>query len=458
MGELSGTALLVDDDAAVGKVLSAILVQAGMKARHVRSGEEALQELTVRPYDVIVTDLRMPGMDGMQLLQRLNQHYPEIPVLMLTAHGTVPLAVEAMKAGAADFVLKPFDREEILFSVRKALASARHAEERAQTSASTSGMVGQSQPLKDVEALLKRAAAGTATVLLRGESGTGKELAARAVHEWSTRRQGPFVKIHCAALPDSLLESELFGYEKGAFTGAASRKPGRVELAQNGTLFLDEIGDITPAMQVKLLRLLQDREFERLGGTETLKVDVRFVAATHRSLEQMVQRNEFREDLFYRLNVVPVFLPPLRARAEDIDPLARHFAATVGAANGKPELKIEPDALNLLRAQNWPGNIRQLQNFIERLVVLSEGSSLTLSEVQRELGRQTVFQPSESAEAKEAQLPNTGGTLDEKRREAEKQALMDALAQARNNRTLAARLLGVSRRTLYNKLEEFGIA
>src|SRR4051812_36862392 len=352
MGELNGTALLVDDDAAVGKVLSAILVQAGMKARHVGSGEEALQELTVRPYDVIVTDLRMPGMDGMQLLQRLNQHYPEIPVLMLTAHGTVPLAVEAMKAGASDFVLKPFDREEILFSVRKALASARHAEERAQTSASTSGMVGSSQALKDVEALLKRAANGTATVLLRGESGTGKELAARAVHEWSQRRSGPFVKIHCAALPDTLLESELFGYEKGAFTGAASRKPGRVELAQNGTLFLDEIGDITPAVQVKLLRLLQEKEFERLGGTQTLKADIRFVAATHRPLEQMVKASQFREDLFYRLAVVPILLPPLRARPEDVEPLARHFCTVHGEANGRKGLAFEPAAIEVLKTQS----------------------------------------------------------------------------------------------------------
>jgi two-component system response regulator AtoC len=317
-----------------------------------------------------------------------------------------------------------------------------------------------------VEALLTRAAAGTATVLVRGESGTGKELAAKVVHDSSPRRAGPFVKLHCAALPETLLESELFGYEKGAFTGAATRKPGRVELAHGGTLFLDEIGDITLHVQVKLLRLIQEREFERLGGTQTLKVDVRFVAATHRPLEEMVKKGEFREDLFYRLNVVPVWLPPLRARPEDVEPLARHFLEVHAKANGRTPFTLTADALQSLQAQPWPGNVRQLQNFMERLVVLSDGPSLTGEDVARELARQpglmpTVFQaPAASPSLAAPVAAPTGSepkTLESQRRDTERQALLDALKRAGDNRTLAARLLGISRRTLYNKLEEHGL-
>lgn len=296
---LRGTVLLVDDDPAVAKVLGALLTQAGLTTHAARDGQEALALLASKPVDVVVSDVRMPGMDGLQVLAEVARGWPDVPVILLTAHGTVPLAVEAMKAGAADFVLKPFDREEILFTVRKALLRAQGEEARQQVRP-TGGFIGRSRAMADVQAVLAKAAAGTATVLLRGESGTGKELAAKAVHDASPRRDGPFVKLHCAALPDTLLESELFGYEKGAFTGAATRKPGRVELAHGGTLFLDEVGDISPAVQVKLLRVIQERELERLGGTQTVKVDVRFVAATHQPLEERVKEGRFREDLFYR--------------------------------------------------------------------------------------------------------------------------------------------------------------
>jgi two-component system response regulator AtoC len=451
MSEQPATVLLVDDDPAVGKVLAALLTQDGIEARHALSGEEALRLLATLPIDVVVTDLRMPGMDGMQLLAELGKAYADVPVIMVTAHGNVPLAVEAMKAGAVDFVLKPFQRDEILYAVRKALVRAKH-EAATPEAPGGSGFVGSSSAMSEAYALIRRAAAGTATVLLRGESGTGKELAARSIHDQSPRKAGPFVKIHCAALPDALLESELFGYEKGAFTGAANRKPGRVELAAGGTLFLDEIGDITPAMQVKLLRLLQDREFERLGSTQTLKVDVRFVTATHQPLEELVKKREFREDLFYRLNVVPIFLPPLRDRQGDLGPLATHFCKTLGAANGKPALTADPEALALLSAQSWPGNVRQLQNFIERLVVLTDGPTLSRADVARELSRT----PGAATQSPAAAPEQPAGTLDGKRREVEKEAVKDALARAGNNRTLAARILGVSRRTLYNKLEEFG--
>ncbi len=466
---LKGNVLLVDDDPAVAKVLGALLGQAGLTVHTASNGQEALALLGRKPIDVVVSDVRMPGMGGMELLAEVGRSWPDVPVILLTAHGTVPLAVEAMKAGAADFALKPFDREEILFSIRKALLRAQQEEGARPLVKEASSFVGGSTAMAEAQAMLTRAASGTATVLLRGESGTGKELAAKAVHDASPRRGGPFVKLHCAALPDTLLESELFGYEKGAFTGAATRKPGRVELASGGTLFLDEIGDITPQVQVKLLRLLQEREFERLGGTQTLKVDVRFVAATHRNLEEMVRKGEFREDLFYRLNVVPVWLPPLRARPEDIEPLVRHFLDVHAKANGRPPFTLTPDGLEALRAQPWPGNVRQLQNFIERLVVLSDSPLLTGDEVRREVARQPGIVPMAPAPMPaspsplSATMPAPGGTgsegrtLESQRKEMERQAMVDALERAGDNRTLAARLLGISRRTLYNKLEEHGL-
>jgi two-component system response regulator AtoC len=449
----NGMILLVDDDPAVGKMLSMQMVQAGFLAEHATSGDAALKALGEKPFDVVITDLQMPGMSGLDLLERVTERWPEIPVVLLTAHGTVPTAVEAMRKGAADFMLKPWDLDELLFVVNKAMARTRNPVPETTPSA----FVGSSGAMREVHDLIKRAAAGTATVLVRGESGTGKELAARAIHDQSPRRAGPFVKLHCAALPETLLESELFGYEKGAFTGAASRKPGRVELAQGGTLFLDEIGDITPAVQVKLLRVLQEKEFERLGGTQTLKADVRFVAATHRKLEDMVKEGQFREDLFYRLNVVPIWVPPLRQRPEDIAPLAEHFCKTLGGANGKPNVRLTPDAMELLRAEPWPGNVRQLQNFIERLVVLSDGEELGAGDVRRELERQAVPAEVSMAPAAPAAPGADPQSLDSKRKEAERAAIVSALQRAGDNRTLAARLLGVSRRTLYNKLEEHGL-
>ncbi|MBI5515988.1 MAG: sigma-54-dependent Fis family transcriptional regulator [Deltaproteobacteria bacterium] len=443
--------LLVDDEPGLGKVLGALLRQEGIGSLYASSGEEALGLLASRPVDVVVSDLRMPGMDGMQLFARVQARWPEVPVVFLTAHGTVALAVEAMRAGAADFLLKPVDRQELLFTVRKALARA--AREPA-PSAAPEGFVGDSGAMREVYALLDRAARGHATVLLRGESGTGKEVAARALHARSPRRDGPFVAIHCAALPDALLESELFGYEKGAFTGAVQRKPGRLELAQGGTVFLDEVGEVTPAVQAKLLRVLQERQFERLGGTATLRADVRFVAATHRDLEAMIAQGTFREDLFYRLSVVPLWLPPLRARPEDIAPLARSFCARFGRDNGRPEVTLADSAIARLQAEPWPGNVRQLQNFIERLVVLALGARLTAEDVDRELSRRPSLAPGVGVGAGAAQPV---GTLDHTRREAEREALAQALQRAGGNRTLAARLLGVSRRTLYNKLEEHGL-
>jgi two-component system, NtrC family, response regulator AtoC len=440
--------LVVDDDAAMGKVLTALLSQAELQSEHASSGAEALTRLEKRPYDLVLTDLRMPGMDGMALLAELARRWPDLPVIMLTAHGNVPLAVEAMKAGAAEFMLKPFDREELVFVVQKVLAGAERASNRAPASPTSTQLLGESTAMREVMDLVRRAAPGNATVLLLGESGTGKELVARAIHDASPRKAKPFVKLNCGALPDALLESELFGYEKGAFTGAATRKPGRIELAHEGTLLLDEIGDITLPMQVKLLRVLQEREFERLGGTTTIKVDVRFLAATHRNLPEMVAQGLFREDLFYRLNVVPIRLPPLRARPEDIEPLTKKFAKEHAKAGGK-QIELAPDALRLLSRETWPGNVRQLQNFVERLVVLCDPPTISAEDVERELARIAPAPPS----SKEGLVG-----LDATRKGAEREAIRTALTKAGGNRTVAARILGLSRRGLYYKLDEHGLA
>jgi two-component system, NtrC family, response regulator AtoC len=442
---VSGTVLVVDDDAAVSAIFARLLGQDGIEALAARSGAEALTLLETRAVDVVVSDIRMPGMDGMQLLAAVQARWPELPVLMLTAHGSVPLAVEAMKAGAADFLLKPVDRAELLHAVKKALARASRVEPAA-APAGGGAVVAASSAMQEALALAKKAAKSQATVLVRGESGTGKEVVARMIHDESARAAGPFVKVHCAAFPESLIESELFGYEKGAFTGAVTRKPGRVELAQGGTLFLDEIGDVPLAVQVKLLRLIQERELERLGGTETVHADVRFVAATHRDLEAMIAGGEFRQDLFYRLNVVPVWLPPLRERPEDIEPLARRFAEAAARAHVRPALELDAGAMDCLRRQRWPGNVRELVNFVERLVVLADTARVGADDVERELARGRM--PS---------LAAAEGSLDERVRTSEREAIRDALQRAGGNRTLAARLLGVSRRTLYNKLEELGL-
>jgi DNA-binding NtrC family response regulator len=453
MGRVDSTVLVVDDDPAVGVVLRALLEQAGFEALHERSGEAALERLGSAPVDLVVTDLRMPGMDGIELLRRVVRSSPEIPIIMLTAHGTVSTAVEAMKLGAADFILKPFEREEVLEAVRRALQSTQQARERPPRRATLdSEIIGECAAMRELADLVERAAQTSATVMIRGESGTGKELVARAIHSRSPRRSRPFVAVSCAALPESLLESELFGYEKGAFTGATARKPGRVELAEGGTLFLDEIGDQALGTQVKLLRLLQEKEYQPIGSSRSRPADVRFVVATHRDLEAMVRAGEFREDLYYRTNVLPVWLPPLRERGRDIAALSHYFCRTLSAQNGRPGLEFARGAVALLERQSWPGNVRQLQNFVERLVVLADGPALTAAEVERELGRQPPLSQRPSGETSAGDT-----TLRSRLAEAERAALVSALERAQQNRTLAARMLGISRRALYNKLTELGI-
>jgi DNA-binding NtrC family response regulator len=439
--------LVVDDDDALRLVLVGLLKQAGYAARAVPSAERALEELGKAPIDLVVTDVRMPGMDGIALLSAIGKSEPELPVIVLSAHGTVPMAVEAMKQGAKEFMLKPFDREEVIATIDRTLrASAARASAPPAVPIATR-LIGQSARMQELRELIARAARSNATVLLRGESGSGKEVAAREIHDQSSRKGGPFVAVHCAALPETLLESELFGYEKGAFTGAQKRKPGRVELAEGGTLFLDEIGDVSLPVQVKLLRLLQEREFQALGSTSVQKADVRFVAATHRDLEAMVKAGDFREDLFYRLAVVPIWLPPLRERQGDVAELAAKFCGEAATRNGVPVPKLCDDAVQSLASRAWQGNVRELQSCVERLVVFAEGGELHASDVERDLQR---VRPAGAVDA-------TAASLGERREEAERRAVQEALARAGGNRTLAARLLGVSRRTLYNKLAELGL-
>jgi two-component system response regulator AtoC len=437
----------------------------GVAARRVSTADELTSELDSGAYDLVVAELELAGSE---LIQESGE--ASIPVVVLVPEAAMRDGMAAVRGGAADFLRKPVGREEIAYVLGKALRSVARESDEPPRSVLLRAPAGDSDPLRarliggspalaELEQTLRRAAVGIATVLVRGESGSGKEVVARLVHELSPRAAGPFVKVHCGALPDNLLESELFGYEKGAFTGAAAKKPGRVELAEGGTLFLDEIGDITPATQVKLLRLLQDREYERLGGTETLKGDVRFVAATHQDLEAMVRAGTFREDLFYRLNVVTLWVPPLRARTEDIEALALHFCESVARANGRPSVSLDVGALELLKRQSWPGNVRQLHNFVERLVVLAAAPRISESDVTRELGRQSgaIGFAEASGLAPQISLESSVMDLALALRKAERRAIEKALKSASGNRNLAARLLGISRRSLYYKLGEHGL-
>ncbi len=439
-----GLVLVVDDEAPMVKVLTGILGQEKIPCVTASSGEQALEVLHTREVAVVVSDIKMPGMSGLDLLEKAIAIDPTMQVILITAHGTAEIGQKAWEAGAAGYVRKPFERDEIVFEVRRALTK-RAAVRPEAFGPSVAGMVGGSTRMNDVQALIAKVAPTSSTVLIRGESGTGKELVARGIHAASKRSGKPFIKIVCAALPDTLIESELFGYEKGAFTGAATSKPGRFELADTGTIFLDEIGDLSPATQVKLLRVLQDRQFERLGGLETKKVDVRMITATHRDLEGLVKEGKFREDFFYRINVVPINLPPLRDRREDIPALVDHFLQLYGREHGKPTA-IDPRARAMLTAHAWPGNVRELQNLMERLVVLS-GATITEADVRASM----------PAVASGAAAAAMGGTLGASRSEAEKAAIQASLVETKGNRTKAARLLGVSRRTLHNKLHDYGI-
>ena len=387
--QMNDKVLVVDDEESLRTVLGMLLRRQGYEVTTVGDGAEALEALSTQSYSVLLSDLRMPNLDGMSLLRRTLELYPEMPVIMLTAHGTVDTAVEALKIGAFDFLSKGCDNDEVLKVVGKAVATRtiRLSEPQMQAVQGHSevtnrfGLIGQSPAMRQVFNIVERVAKTPSTILITGESGTGKELIAKALHDYSDRAEAPFIRVNCAAIPDTLIESELFGYDKGAFTGASGSKPGRFELANGGTLFLDEIGEISTEMQVKLLRAIQESEFERVGGIRTIRVDVRLITATNRDLMSEVQAGHFREDLFYRLNVVPIKLPALRERDDDIPLLTQHILTKFSKRLGQTSRQIEIEALNALRSYGWPGNIRELENVLERTLLFSENNPIKISDL-----------------------------------------------------------------------------
>jgi DNA-binding NtrC family response regulator len=421
------------------------------------SAEEAFNLLDAGEFDVVLTDLRMPGKSGLKVIDKALGLPHRPAVLMMTAYGNIDTAVEAMKRGAVDFLTKPVNIERLEVLIQRALKTrtleveVQQLHERLDDKFRAEGIVGASGKLKEVLERMKLVAASKATVLIEGESGTGKELIAQAIHQSSPRARAPFIAVHCAALSDNLLESELFGHERGAFTGATERRIGRFESAAGGTLFLDEIGEISASTQVKLLRFLETKAIERVGGSKPIDLDVRLVAATNRHLEQMVRDGKFREDLFFRLNVVRLQMPPLRERTEDIPLLLHHFIRQFSAENGVPALVVEPGALRTLQTYGWPGNIRELRNFCENAVVLRRGGNLTEYDLEPKF-RQPALPAASSAGVGPVQAAPVASLSVE---ENEKRLLREALLKARGNRTKAAALLGVSRRTLHRKLAQW---
>ena len=441
--------LIVDDEPNLRKILSAQLTRDGYDVLTAEDGEQGLERLRDNHIDLVITDLKMPKVDGMTLLKEALREDPTLPVVMITAHGTVDTAVEALKSGAFDYLTKPFDKDEVRSIVAKALrtkelAGAEASAGGASASGARFGIIGQSQGITDIYAVLERVADTPTTVLITGESGTGKELVARALHDHSTRRDKPFIKVNCAAIPKELIESELFGYERGAFTGAVGSKPGRFELASGGTLFLDEIGEIPVEMQVKLLRALQESEFERVGGIKTIHVDVRLVAATNRDLKKLIAQGTFREDLFYRLNVVPIRLPALRERSIDIPVLVEHFLVKFNERLKKHVVGVEQDSMDVLSAYSWPGNIRELENVVERAVLFSDAAKLRMQDLPPELRGSTSIAPPATGEPRDLTISAEGG-LKEHVKSAmsrlERELVGRALQQTGGNVTHAARLL-----------------
>ena len=447
------TILIIEDEAKMRRLLELNLGEDDFKTVSAPDAETGLKLLASEQVDLVLTDLKLPGMSGLELLQAVKRQNAALPVVVMTAFGSVETAVEAMKAGATDYVLKPFSLAEMRMVVHKELDVSRLREEnRSLREAlgekySHPNIVAGSAKMQEVLAIVERVAPTNSTVLLGGESGVGKDLIARVIHEKSRRASGPFIKINSTAIPENLLESELFGYEKGAFTGASSSKPGKFELADKGTLFLDEIGDVPPATQVKLLRVLQEREFERLGGTRTVKVDVRLVAATNRDLRAALEEGTFREDLYYRLNVVPIDIPPLREHKEDIPDLTNLFLRKFCGESGRPVTTISPEATNLLLSHHWPGNVRELQNIIERACALAKTSRLEPGDIHIDSSPRN-----KATTSGEGFLP-AGMTLDQW----EDDMIREALKRAGGNKSQAARLLGLSRNALRYRLSKIGI-
>ena len=448
--------LVVDDEASQRELIGGFLRKQGHEVFLAGSGPEGLARVRETRVDLVLSDFKMPGMSGVDLLRGVREVNPEIPFILLTAYGTVETAVQAMKEGAADYLTKPLDLEELTLRIGRVAEQVRlrsavrelqaHLVERHRLE----GIIGEGGRMQEVLALVRRVAPSDATVLIRGESGTGKELIARALHFNSRRAAEPLITLNCAALPEHLLESELFGHEKGAFTGATAQRRGRFELADRGSIFLDEIGDLSPALQVKLLRVLQERQFERLGGTRTLSVDVRILAATHRDLEQALRDGSFREDLYYRLNVVPIQIPPLRERREDIPALLDHFLRKFAAKNRREVRGLTAGARDALLRYDYPGNVRELENVVERAVLLARGPVIDLDDLP------VALRPGERGGG-EAGSPGVPLPLPELVASLEKQAIRAALEHHDGIQTRAAQELGISERVLRYKMKKYGL-
>jgi two-component system NtrC family response regulator len=446
--------LVVDDDENLRWVLQTQLEDMGYVVSTASDGNQAITAVEKEPPALVLTDLKMPGLSGMELLDRIHSEYAEVPVVIMTAFGTIQSAVQAMRAGAYDYLTKPIDVEELGLVVSRVLEHFRLVEEVRTLRASLDRKYGFESIIGHSEALLSlldtaaRAALSDSTILIHAETGTGKELLARAIHFNSRRRDKPFVTINCGAIPRELLESELFGHVKGSFTGAVAHKVGKVEMANRGTLFLDEIGEMPGELQVKVLRLIQQGELEKVGATSPTKVDVRFVAATHRNLRAMIEDGTFREDLYYRLAVIPLELPPLRDRSDDIPELVQHFFVKVREKQGRPDLVLPAALLTRFQDYRWPGNIRELENVIERIVVLARGDEITLADLPDFLRRERP-----AIDTLQLELPERGISLES----VEKELLVRALEKFNGNQTHAAKYLDISRKALIYRMEKYGI-
>ncbi|MCF8032630.1 MAG: sigma-54 dependent transcriptional regulator [Desulfarculaceae bacterium] len=444
--------LIVDDEKNYLVVLQALLAESGYEVFTANGGAQALAQAAEDEPDLVITDMRMPSMTGVELIRRLKERFPDVLIIVMTAYGTVENAVEAMKAGAVDYISKPFENTELLLTVQKALKMRRLLAQNRLLKEELKGfgeIIGDSKAMREVYELIDKVAATRATVLLTGESGTGKELIARAIHVRSPRAEEPFVAVNCMALTETLLESELFGHEKGSFTGASTRRKGRFEVAHGGTLFLDEVGEMGSALQVKLLRVLQERTFERVGGNQPIKVDVRIVAATNRDLAVAVEEGSFREDLFYRLNVVRIELPPLSKRKEDLPALVAHFVNKYAAEVGRTAPEVSQEAMEVIYQHPWPGNVRELENAIERAVILA-GGRITPSDLPLEM------RPTADPGADAAPLP--GASLNEALEDLEQRMILQALKQADGVAAHAAEALGLTKSNLAYKLKKYGIS
>ncbi|MDA8164161.1 MAG: sigma-54 dependent transcriptional regulator [Desulfobacteraceae bacterium] len=456
------TILVVDDEPNYQVVLSELLREEGYEVYTAGGGQEGLRLARATDLDLIITDMRMPGMSGIELLKAVKELNRDLPVIMITAFGEVDKAVEAMRAGAFNYLAKPFNNDELVVSIRKAvelyglLRENTRLREAMQTRYGFANIIGKNKRMQQIYTLIEKVAPTPATVLISGESGTGKELVARAIHFNSSRKEAPFISVNCAALPESLLESELFGHEKGAFTGAVALRKGRFELADTGTLFLDEVAEMPLALQAKLLRVLQERTFERVGGSLTLRVDVRILTATNRDLKEEVEKGSFREDLYYRLNVLHIQLPPLRDRLDDLPLLAAHFLKKFASQLNRPDLQISPDALRYLASLPWEGNVRELENVIERAAILAPGETIEVEDVRAE----SVGEPKASEWAAGLDLDRLippGVTLPDILDTIEEQMVRKALERAGHVQTRAAEELGITKSLLQYKMKKYGL-